>query len=36
LASMNVLAGVEAYLTRHGFDSLGSVIGAALPREGKA
>jgi len=27
---MNVLAGVEAYLTRHGFDSLGSVIGAAL------
>jgi dihydroorotate dehydrogenase (NAD+) catalytic subunit len=36
LASMKVLAGVEAYLTCHGFDSITPLIGAALPRGEKA
>ncbi len=31
LASMKVLAGIEAYLTRHGFDAVTPLIGAALP-----
>jgi dihydroorotate dehydrogenase (NAD+) catalytic subunit len=31
LASIKVLAGIEAYLTRHGFDSITPLIGAALP-----
>jgi dihydroorotate dehydrogenase (NAD+) catalytic subunit len=30
-ASMKVLAGIETYLTRHGFDSVAALTGAALP-----
>jgi dihydroorotate dehydrogenase (NAD+) catalytic subunit len=35
-APLKVLAGIESYLARHGFDSVTAIAGAALPRGEKA
>jgi dihydroorotate dehydrogenase (NAD+) catalytic subunit len=35
-APLKVLAGIESYLARHGFDSVAAIAGAALPRGEKA
>ena len=35
-APLKVLAGIESYLARHGFDSVSAIAGAALPRGEKA